>query len=78
MVIYSFCNRFGWAYDFKLLFPGLKNFIIFRNYNVLKTEIISLDKADANNTIKERLKRRNVGYRIPNKKMRKILNELLH
>ncbi|EKS00981.1 hypothetical protein LEP1GSC125_2069 [Leptospira mayottensis 200901122] len=37
-----------------------------------------MDKADANNAIKEKLKRRNVGYRIPNKKMREILNELLH
>ncbi len=56
------------THDSKLLFPNLKKFIILRNSKVLKPEILSLDKAYANNTVKDKLKKRNIQYRIPNKK----------
>ncbi|EMK22687.1 hypothetical protein LEP1GSC075_3489 [Leptospira interrogans str. Kito] len=48
-----------------------------RNSKVLKPEILSLDKAYANNAIKDKLKKRNIRYRIPNKKNAKNLNGLL-
>ncbi|TQE61197.1 transposase, partial [Leptospira interrogans] len=56
------------THDSKLLFPNLRNFRILRNSKVLKPEILSLDKAYANNAIKDKLKKRNIRYRIPNKK----------
>ncbi len=34
----------------------------------MKPEILSLDKSYANNTIKNKLKKRNIQYRTPNKK----------
>ncbi|MCD1182481.1 hypothetical protein KQC08_01610, partial [Leptospira sp. Pond_2020] len=39
------------THDSKLLFPNLRNFRILRNSKVLKPEILSLDKAYANNAI---------------------------
>ncbi|AVQ13199.1 Transposase, IS4 family [Leptospira santarosai] len=54
--------------DSKLLFPNLKKFRILRNSKVPKPEILSLDKAYATNTIKAGLKKKNIRYRIPNKK----------
>ncbi|EKS01719.1 hypothetical protein LEP1GSC125_4048 [Leptospira mayottensis 200901122] len=35
---------------------------------MLKPEILSLDKAYSNKTIKNNLKKKNIQYRIPNKK----------
>ncbi|EJO80374.1 IS5 family transposase [Leptospira interrogans serovar Canicola] len=56
------------THDSKLLFPNLNKFRILRNSKVLKPEILSLDKAYVSKTIKDKLKKRNIQYRIPNKK----------
>ncbi|EKO68286.1 transposase, IS4 family, partial [Leptospira interrogans serovar Canicola str. Fiocruz LV133] len=56
------------THDSKLLFPNLNNFRILRNSKFLKPEILSLDKAYVSKTIKDKLKKRNIQYRIPNKK----------
>ncbi|AXR64852.1 IS5 family transposase [Leptospira mayottensis] len=56
------------THDSKLLFPTLEKFKVFRNKKLLKPEILSLDKAYSNKTIKNNLKKKNIQYRIPNKK----------
>ncbi|EKR64791.1 hypothetical protein LEP1GSC036_3311 [Leptospira weilii str. 2006001853] len=38
------------------------------NYKYIKPEIVSSDKYYSNNAIKNKLKKRNIQYRIPNKK----------
>ncbi|EMN94438.1 hypothetical protein LEP1GSC110_1661 [Leptospira interrogans serovar Medanensis str. UT053] len=48
-----------------------------RNSKVLKPEILSLDKAYANNAIKDKLKRGIFGIEFQIKRMQKNLNGLL-
>ncbi|EKO79500.1 hypothetical protein LEP1GSC068_2035 [Leptospira sp. Fiocruz LV3954] len=66
------------THDSKLLFPNLKKFRILRNSKVLKSEILSLDKAYATNAIKTGLKKKNIRYRIPNKKNARNSEWMLH
>ncbi|EMF80442.1 hypothetical protein LEP1GSC188_5187 [Leptospira weilii serovar Topaz str. LT2116] len=49
-----------------------------RNSRVLKPEILSLDKAYANNAIKHKLKKRKFNIEFQIKRMQEILNGLLH
>ncbi|WP_157435561.1 IS5 family transposase [Leptospira santarosai] len=55
------------THDSQLIFPTLKKFKVFRNKKLLKPDILSLDKAYFSKTIKNKLKKKNIRYRIPNK-----------
>ncbi|MBF3375802.1 transposase, partial [Leptospira borgpetersenii] len=64
----SFVISQSGTHDSKLLASTLDNFRVYRNKKLLKPEILSLDRAYIGQPIKSDLRKRQIRYRIPNKK----------